>query len=195
MITAGQGYPVLVGDPTAEVAEYEAVLSSAHFAGETNSKRFLKFVCDKYFAGIHHISEYEIAIEALGRRSDFDTSQDSIVRVEAHRVRKRLREYYEHEGSKHTLHLVIPQGSYLPHFVPANQPESEPVADPVPPSTQVPEAHPAPALVPRSFPLGLAVLLILLVATILTTGLVVYVRTHGKAQAHRLASASTPLPQ
>src|SRR5271156_7141036 len=121
MITAGQGYPVLVGDPTAEVAEYEAVLSSAHFAGETNSKRFLKFVCDKYFAGIHHISEYEIAIEALGRRSDFDPSQDSIVRVEAHRVRKRLRDHYELEAPHSALRLILPQGSYLPHFVPASR--------------------------------------------------------------------------
>jgi Malectin domain len=195
MITAGQGYPVLVGHPTAEVAEYEAVLSSAHFAGETNSKRFLKFVCDKYFAGIHHISEYEIAIEALGRRSDFDPSQDSIVRVEAHRVRKRLREFYEHEGSKHTLHLVIPQGSYLPQFVPATHIEAEPVAHSIPSEIQAPESPPALSTAPRSFPRVLAILLILLVVTILTTGVVVYVRSHSKTQVHGLATTATPLSQ
>src|SRR5277367_2438577 len=149
MITAGQGYPVLVGDPTAEVAEYEAVLSSAHFAGETNSKRFLKFVCDKYFAGIHHVSEYEIATEALGRRSDFDPSQDSIVRVEAHRVRKRLRDYYEQEEPKHTLQLVIPQGTYLPHFVLASQAETEAAVAPAVPERKIPEAPPEEAR--RSF--------------------------------------------
>jgi hypothetical protein len=194
MITAGRGYPVLVSDPTAELAEYGAVLSSAHFAGETNSKRFLKFVCDGYFAGNPHISEYEIAVEALGRRAEFDPSQDSIVRVEAHRVRKRLREYYEHEGSNHLLHLVIPQGSYLPHFVPASQVEAAPVAHPMPPETQAPESPPVPPATSRIFPRSLAVLLILLVVTMLTTGVVVYVRSHGKTQVHRLASAAAPLP-
>ena len=186
---------MLVSDPTAELAEYEAVLSSTHFAGETNSKRLLKFVCDKYFAGIHHISEYEIAIEALGRRSDFDPSQDSIVRVEAHRVRKRLKEYYEHEGSKHTLHLVIPQGSYLPHFVPANQADADPVPNPVPPEANVSDPPSIPAIALRNFPRGLAVLLILLVVATVTTGLIVYVRSHDKTQIHRLASTSPPLSQ
>src|SRR5215471_17813709 len=117
MNTAGREYPVLVRDATAESAEYEADLLSAHFAGETNSKRFLKFVCDKYFAGIHHVSEYEIAIEALGRRSDFDPTHDSIVRVEAHRVRKRLKEYYEAEGAAHPVRIVLPAGQYTPQFV------------------------------------------------------------------------------
>jgi hypothetical protein len=192
---------VLVSDQTVEWAEYDAVLSSAHFAGETNSKRFLKFVCDKYFAGIHHISEYEIAIEALGRRSDFDPSQDSIVRVEAHRVRKRLREYYEQEGSKRTLQLVIPQGSYLPHFVAASQAEMEPATPPlasaVATGTGAPESPIVPAGTSRSFPRGLAALLILLVAAILAASLVVYLRYRDKAQANKVATAAAApaLPQ
>ena len=112
---------MLTRDINAESVEYDAILASALFAGETNSKRFLRFVCDKHFAGIQNVTEYEIGVEALGRRADFDPGEDSIVRVEAHRIRKRLREYYAQEGSKHTLWLVIPHGSYMPQFVPAGQ--------------------------------------------------------------------------
>ena len=39
-------------------------------------------------------------MEALGRPADFDQKRDSIVRVEAHRLRKRLREYYEADGRR-----------------------------------------------------------------------------------------------
>jgi hypothetical protein len=123
----GQESPLAVQLPntTAESAEYEAILVSASFAGETNSKRFLKFVCDRYFAGINHISEYEIAVEALGRRADFDPALDSIVRVEAHRVRRKLKEIYDQEGEEHSLRLVLPLGSYLPQFIPAGHPGAE----------------------------------------------------------------------
>lgn len=110
---------MLTIDRIAELAEYEAVLASPYFAGQTNSSRFLKYVCDKFFAGIQHVSEVEIAVAALGRRPDFDPQQDSIVRVEAHRVRKRLQDYYKNEGVAHPIRLVLPQGGYLPQFLPA----------------------------------------------------------------------------
>jgi hypothetical protein len=110
---------MLVIDRTAELAEYEAVISSPHFAGQTNSSRLLRYVCDKFFVGAQHVSEVEVAVEALGRRPDFDPQQDSIVRVEAHRARKRLHDYYENEGASHPIRLVLPQGSYLPQFIPA----------------------------------------------------------------------------
>ncbi len=112
---------MLVIDRTAELAEYEAVISSAHFAGTTNSSRLLRYVCDRFFLGATHITEAEVAVGALGRRTDFDSQQDSIVRVEAHRVRKRLHDFYESEGAGHAIRLVLPLGSYLPHFVPADE--------------------------------------------------------------------------
>lgn len=181
---------MLVSDPTTERAEYESVLSSAHFAGETNSKRFLKFVCDKHFAGIDHVSEYEIAVEALGRRSDFDPSQDSIVRVEAHRVRKRLREYYQQEGATHPLRLVLPQGSYVPHFLPASHPETDSHSQPVDPDPQVvnPPLHPS----ARS-PLRYRAILLLLVCTgLLAAGMAAYFRKQAKVKAPIQTSAEAP---
>jgi hypothetical protein len=75
-------------------------------------------VGSKCLAGqANHIKEYNIAVEALGRPADFDQKRDSIVRVEAHRLRKRLRQYYEADGAGHTLQILIPPGQYVPQFV------------------------------------------------------------------------------
>src|SRR5256885_3659526 len=50
------------------------------------------------------IKEYNIAVEALGRAPDFDQKKDSIVRVEAHRLRKRL----DRKSTRlNSSHLVI----------------------------------------------------------------------------------------
>jgi hypothetical protein len=140
---------VYATETEAETTEYQAVRCSRFFAGSTNSRRFLEFVCEKYFAGVHHVSEQEIAIGALGRRSDFDPIQDSIVRVEAHRVRKRLRDYYEVDGADHAARLTIPQGSYMPQFVlvipercvEANLPKDEEFVDNQSASNTVPSGH------------------------------------------------------
>lgn len=62
------------------------------------------------------MTEAEIAVHALGRRPDFDSKEDAIVRVEAHPSRKRLGEFYKRTGRLHRLHLLLPPGSYLPRF-------------------------------------------------------------------------------
>lgn len=83
-----------------------------------NLAQLLTYVCSKYFEGVsEQIKEYTIAVEAFGRPQEFDHRTDSIVRVEAHRLRKRLREYYEAEGAAHTIQIQIPAGQYIPKFV------------------------------------------------------------------------------
>jgi len=99
-------------------AELEAVLKSGLFAHAPSLAQFLSYVCDRCLEGqSNQIKEYNIAVEALGRPADFDQKKDSIVRVEAHRLRKRLRQYYEGEGASHALQILIPAGQYVPHFV------------------------------------------------------------------------------
>jgi len=78
---------------------------------------FLKYICERYFEGeVENVKEYCIAVEALNRQADFDPKQDSIVRVEAHRLRKRLAEYYGGVGATHAIHIEIPNGQYSPRF-------------------------------------------------------------------------------
>src|SRR5579863_3554576 len=92
-----------------EKHEYQTLLASGIFDRAPNLAQVLSYVCGKYFEGAaEQIKEYNIAVEALGRPVGFDQKRDSIVRVEAHRLRKRLREYYESEGSGHNVRIEIP---------------------------------------------------------------------------------------
>jgi Malectin domain len=101
-----------------ERAELDAVLSSGIFNRAPNLANFLIYVCERYFEGdSDSVKEYSIAVEALRRSADFDQRKDSIVRVEAHRLRKRLAEYYKDDGSEHPIQIEIPNGQYAPQFV------------------------------------------------------------------------------
>jgi hypothetical protein len=74
-------------------------------------------LCEGLFAGeANRIKEYSIGVEVFHRGSSFDQDSDSIVRVEANRLRKRLAEYYAGEGATHRLHIAIPLGQYVPEF-------------------------------------------------------------------------------
>jgi hypothetical protein len=109
------------------MAELETVLSSNAFAKSPSLTRFLSFVCERYFAGeSDQLKEYNIAVEAYGRAADFNPEVDSLVRVDAYRVRKRLAQYYEREGAEHELRIVIPVGRYAPEFRSAAQPADFP---------------------------------------------------------------------
>jgi hypothetical protein len=74
-----------------------------------NSSRLLRLInyIKKYFQGeTDKLHEYDIATEVFGRSNDtFNAGEDAIVRVEAHRLRKRLKEYYKSEGKDHPIHL------------------------------------------------------------------------------------------
>lgn len=105
-------------------AEVEAVLKSAAFVRSPRLARLLKYLCAKYFAGeSDQIKEYHIAVEVLERPESFDPAQDAIARVEVHRLRKRLREYYATEGTDHPLRIVIPNGQYAAAFISAHTDE------------------------------------------------------------------------
>jgi hypothetical protein len=70
------------------------VLQSGVFAKAPRLETFFRCICDRYLRGeSDQIKECSIATEALGRPGDFDPKQDSIVRVEAHRLRRRLEEF------------------------------------------------------------------------------------------------------
>jgi len=100
-----------------EREELEAVLNSGIFARSPSLAHFLRYICEKYFEGHgEEIKEYNVAVEALGRPPDFDQKKDSIVRVEAHRLRKRLQDYYRGDGAAHPFHISVPSGSYVPVF-------------------------------------------------------------------------------
>jgi len=102
----------------AERSEVDYVLSSGVLGRTNNHVRLLTYVCEKYFEGaIGEIKEYNIAVNALGRREAFDPQVDTIVRVTAHALRKRLEDYYRSGGAEHAVHICLPPGHYIPKFV------------------------------------------------------------------------------
>ena len=88
-----------------EAEEIRAVLSSEAFSEAPILARLLKYLCDNHFSeNKSSLNEYRIGVEALGRPADFDPAKNSSVRVEMHRLRGRLRKYYETEGADRVPH-------------------------------------------------------------------------------------------
>src|SRR5207245_6118732 len=56
--------------------------------------------------------EYQIATEVFGRQQDFDPHVDSMVRVQAGRLRTKLAEYYASDGADDQIMVELPKGTY-----------------------------------------------------------------------------------
>src|SRR5262245_27366814 len=79
--------------------------------------RFLKYVVEQALAGASdQVKEYVIGVEVFQRDQQYDPRLDSIVRVEAKRLRTKLDEYYAGPGSNDAVIIRIPRGSYVPLF-------------------------------------------------------------------------------
>ena len=104
--------------PSQEAEREELVTVAEALSRSPRLSRLLRYLGEKYFQGeIDQLHEYNIATEVFGRsKTAFDAGEDAIARVEAHRLRKRLKEFYETEGRDHPLQLSIPSGSYVPCF-------------------------------------------------------------------------------
>ena len=109
---------VLNGVPAAEIrAELELILRSRAFIQSHRIRRFLQFVVEESLLGQpHRLKEYLIGLEVFDRREAFDPRVDSIVRVEARRLRYKLEEYYRLEGREDAVRIVLRKGSYVPIF-------------------------------------------------------------------------------
>jgi TolB-like protein len=93
------------------------IQSSSAFASSARHRKFLGFVVEETLAGrASRIKAYTIATAAFGRSDDFDPQQDSIVRIEAGRLRRALEHYYLTAGAADRVRIVIPKGTYVPRF-------------------------------------------------------------------------------
>ena len=97
------------------LAHLDNLLASRTFAKSEYLKRFIKFLVAKVIQSQEHqIKEYSLGVDVFGRDQTFDPKLDTIVRVQAYRLRSKLKEYYRTEGRNEQLRIDIPKGSYIP---------------------------------------------------------------------------------
>ncbi|WP_226574519.1 hypothetical protein [Acuticoccus sediminis] len=105
-------------EPTAVRDQLERIVASADFEASNRNRRFLEYIVEETLAGRQDlIKAYAIATCVFGRGADFDPQVDSIVRIEAGRLRRTLERYYLTSGRDDPVVISIPKGSYVPEFV------------------------------------------------------------------------------
>ena len=98
--------------------QLQQILASPVFHGSKRCQQFLEYVCAKSLAGeAGALKERTVAVEVFGRPPHIDLGEDTIVRVGAREVRKRLAQYYvTPEGAGSEIRIDLPSGSYAPDF-------------------------------------------------------------------------------
>ncbi|MBK5298522.1 MAG: hypothetical protein JJE40_15325 [Vicinamibacteria bacterium] len=122
-------------DPADVRAVLEHVLASPSFVNAGRLSRMLRFVVERTLDGQgDQLKEYLLGVEVFDRPSEYDPRLDSIVRVEARRLRAKLAEYYETDGVDDTLRIRLTKGGYTPTFerVPASSVRLQPSAPAAP---------------------------------------------------------------
>jgi TolB-like protein len=102
--------------------QLERILASPGFASADRASRFLRYVVERTLnieggeGDQHNLKEYVIGREVFDRGEDYDPRVDSIVRVEAGRLRSKVDEYYAGPGRADQVVIQLRRGSYTPAF-------------------------------------------------------------------------------
>ena len=103
--------------PEAIRAQLGRILASATLAQSESLSRLLTYIVTRALDGkADPPKEYLIGVEAFDRGESFDPKTDTIVRVQARRLRAKLAAYYEGPGKNDPLIIELPKGSYVPSF-------------------------------------------------------------------------------
>lgn len=114
-----------IGDELEVTAETRAVVEQqlqrilAHnsFRNSRRCQAFLRYVVDEKLDGNgDHLKERMIGVAVFQQPLDYDTNANSVVRVTAGEVRRRLAQYYMEAGTEDALLVELPLGSYVPEF-------------------------------------------------------------------------------
>ena len=118
-------------------AQLERILASEVFSRSQQLRRFLSFIVEQRLAGQgHSLKESVLAHQLYGKGTDFDGGTDPVVRVDARRLRDKLRESFE--GRSDPVVISLPKGSYVPVFEGEFRLPSHTAPPVVPPEPQTP---------------------------------------------------------
>jgi hypothetical protein len=114
-------------------AQADAIRASGILGRSSLTQRLFDFLIDCSLKG-KIPKEIEVAIDAFGRGDTFDVSQDAVVRVYIHKLRRKLEEFYAGPGKQQASRIVIPRGEYRLAVAPNSVAAALPDVDPVPPA-------------------------------------------------------------
>jgi adenylate cyclase len=102
---------------TAVCEQLARIVDSPRFISSARLCRFLTHIVNRTIRGdLNSLKEFSIAMEVFDRTSKYDPNVDAIVRVEARRLRAKLKEYYEGPGRNDPVLIELRPGSYVPIF-------------------------------------------------------------------------------
>ena len=159
-------------------AQVERLIQSKAFETSEVHRKLLQYLAEKSITGeADRLKEYTIGLEAFGKPPTYDPKHDSIVRLQASRLRQKLTTYYQTEANGDPVVVTLPKGAFKLSFEPA---------------TAVASALPEPP--PESSPRQTRILIALLAAAVLwaTIATVGYFRIQSQA-APALGSWNTEL--
>jgi hypothetical protein len=97
--------------------ELAEVLKSRHFCNSRRYPALLSYVVRKTLAGqAEELKERVLGVEVFHRPPDYDSDIDTVVRVAAGEVRRRLALIYYESDGEHAIEISLPTGSYVPEF-------------------------------------------------------------------------------
>lgn len=106
--------------------QLERILASSQFVDTTRLNRFLRYLVEQALVGNSEaLKGYTIGLDVFDKAEDFDPAIDTIVRVQAGKLRSRLDLYYAQDGKDDPLRIMVPKGSYAPVFEVAFDPDVE----------------------------------------------------------------------
>jgi hypothetical protein len=110
-----QGTTELGSYPPEEIQkQLGKIIHSKAFRHCSALQRLLQYLVAKAIADRYaEIKEYTIGVEVFERGQNYDPQTDTIVRVQIHRLRQKVKEYYESEGINDPIFVEIPKGHYI----------------------------------------------------------------------------------
>ena len=126
-VTGCYAYPVIAYEHNTELQlsarqisdHVDSVLASPAFASSKRCQDFLRHIVHEAMEGrSEEITERTIAHTVFGKSQRFEPSEDSLVRVKALEVRRRLAQYYR-DNPDSDVKISLPSGGYVPQFLAA----------------------------------------------------------------------------
>ena len=125
------------------------ILNSGPFHQSQRRQRFLEYLVNEALAGRgERLKAYNVALEVFERPETFDPITDPLVRIEAARLRDKLREYYGTDGQSDPIHIDLPKGTYTPQIEFWHEGAPRIARREAPPTQEVSSSVPAVAVLP-----------------------------------------------